>query len=692
VDVRTKRTLILVATVVVVGTVGAALLASVTLRTGPRAGGSAFTILGVAFVGALGLMLDTFFFPDHLQALHSQTILDIACESMDRLRGGLTPEAAGTVCQLILAHSAAAAVAITDTERVLGFAGLGHDHHSAGRPIVTLATREAIATNTAGILRTREEIGCTDPSCPLKAAIVIPLQIGGKAGGTLKFYFTSPRHLKKTSIALADGLARLLSMRLDLDVSHDELAYLAGHDPLTHLANRRQFEKALKRELSEQKRLGTPGALLWFDLDNFKDINDCLGHAAGDELLLSFAEMLRARSREYCTLARVGGDEFGMLVPHADEAEASATAARLLTTLSDTTFSVAGHEVRVSASIGVVRFPEHGTVCDELMARADLAMYEAKETGGNRFVLYTQDDSWRSRMTEHIKIAERIVSALREDRFLLYAQPMLCLADGSTKGFELLLRMIGADGEIVMPDDIIPTAERLGEIRDIDRWVARRAIQMLAEESAAGRDTVFSINLSGAAFTDPELLDVMRDEFTAQGVEPSRLVLEITETSAIADFERAREFLRTLKEIGCRFSLDDFGSGFSSFYYLKHLPVDFLKIDGSLVKSLSAESPDSHFVRAIIEMCRGLKIQTVAEYVEDMSLLDAVDEQGVDFAQGYEIGRPGPLETYVGSHSHGFGEGALESPGDSPNTERIEAEKRPVGLRPGHPASVDNPA
>jgi EAL domain-containing protein (putative c-di-GMP-specific phosphodiesterase class I) len=221
------------------------------------------------------------------------------------------------------------------------------------------------------------------------------------------------------------------------------------------------------------------------------------------------------------------------------------------------------------------------------------------------------------------------------------------LADNAVPVYELLLRMIGEDGEIILPAEFIPTAERLGVIRDIDRWVARRGVQMLGAEQAAGRDTVFAINMSGAAFSDPELLDIIREELRNCRVSPSRLVIEITETTAIADMARAQKFIGALKEIGCRFSLDDFGSGASSFYYLKHLPIDFLKIDGALVKGLSEDSPDMHFVRAIIEMCRGLDIRTVAEWVENPGLLDTIEGLGADFAQGYEVGRPLPLEEYT---------------------------------------------
>jgi diguanylate cyclase (GGDEF)-like protein len=616
-------------------------------RTAVLSGGAALGIFGLILVVGLGLTLDTVVLPDHLRAQQSQMILDTASASMDRLRDGLTPGATAAVCQLILEHSAADAVMLCDTARLVGFAGVGADHHTAGSSIKMTATREAIRNNTREILRSPDEIGCSHPQCLLKAGVIVPLQIAGRAGGTLELFFTSPRKLDRTSIALADGLARVLSIQLELDRSHTELSLLAAHDPLTGLANRRQFEAELERELSEVERLGGCGALLWFDLDHFKDVNDSLGHAAGDDLLVAFAKKIKTKSRDYCTVARVGGDEFAMLVPHADEQEAKATASRLLEMLSDTSFAAAEHVVRVSASIGIARFPDHGTTGDELMACADLAMYEAKTTGGDRFFAYTKDDLWRSRMTAQIETAEQIRRALRADRFQLYAQPLRRLADNAVPAYELLLRMIGEDGEVILPAEFIPTAERLGVIRDIDRWVARRGVQMLGAEQAAGRDTVFAINMSGAAFSDPELLDIIREELAACGAAPSNLVIEITETTAIADMDRAQKFIGALTEIGCRFSLDDFGSGASSFYYLKHLPIDFLKIDGTLVKGLSEDSPDMHFVRAIIEMCRGLKISTVAEWVENPGLLDTIEDLGADFAQGYEVGWPRPLEEYT---------------------------------------------
>lgn len=251
-------------------------------------------------------------------------------------------------------------------------------------------------------------------------------------------------------------------------------------------------------------------------------------------------------------------------------------------------------------------------------------------------------------MTERLEAAEWILAAIHNDRFLLYAQPIRSSAGDGTQTFELLLRMHDEHGNLVLPAAIIPTAERLGLIRDIDRWVARRAIRLLALAQEESRDVQFAINLSGCAFSDAALLDVIRGEFDATGASPERLIIEITETTAIADIEGALRFILSLKKIGCRFSIDDFGSGASSYYYLKHLPVDFLKIDGSLVIGMTTDSADAYFVQAIIEMCRGLKIRTVAEYVENEHVLDAINQVGVDFVQGYFVGMPEPLDVYLG--------------------------------------------
>jgi diguanylate cyclase (GGDEF)-like protein len=438
---------------------------------------------------------------------------------------------------------------------------------------------------------------------------------------------------------VATGINQMLGQ---LEDSQSDLAYLASHDSLTRLHNRRRFESDLRLQLARRGH----GALLWLDVDHFKEVNDALGHAVGDDLLIALANLLAQHTRGSGHVARLGGDEFGILLPRASEAEAIAGAKRILDLTARNPFSVGEHEIRISVSIGIVLFPEHGSTIDDLVARADLAMYQAKSAGRNALSVFTSDAEWQSEMSERIAMAEQIVRALRDDQFMLYAQPLRRTADATTDTYELLLRMKGEDGSIIMPARIIPTAERVGLIRDIDRWVVRRGIALIAAEQRAGRDTRFAVNVSGTAFSDPELLRVIRDEIAQQGIDPSRLIIEITETTAIADIEGARQFITELRAIGCQFSLDDFGAGTSSFYYLKHLPIDYLKIDGSLVKSLGSNTTDEHFVRAIIEMCRGLEIPTVAEYVEDAAIYDIVTDLGVDFAQGYGVGHPKPLSGY----------------------------------------------
>jgi diguanylate cyclase (GGDEF)-like protein len=446
--------------------------------------------------------------------------------------------------------------------------------------------------------------------------------------------------------ALADDINWMLS---SLQNSEQEMAYLATHDVLTGLTNRRLFEDELARELSENRRLGQRGAVLWLDLDHFKDVNDSLGHAVGDELLRQFAALLRSKTRRYATLARLGGDEFAMIIPHADETEAIATANRIIGMLASSVFEIGHHQLTTGASIGVALYPEHGALAGELLPCADLAMYHAKSEGRGRAAVYRPE--WQDEIVSRAESIERIRAALRDDRFVLHAQPIVGVAGDGLDSYELLLRMVDLDGTLIPPGDFLPAAEYLGLMAEVDHWVVRRGIEMLAEEQAAGRRTRFSLNLSGSAFTDPELPETIRRLLADADVPPSRLTFEITETTAISDITTARRFVDALRAIGCRFAIDDFGSGTASFLYLKHLHIDYLKIDGSIITKLQGVSSDAYFVKAIVDMCKGLGIETVAEYIENEQLLDMVRQSGVDFAQGFYIGRPGPLGTWTDSRS-----------------------------------------
>lgn len=427
-----------------------------------------------------------------------------------------------------------------------------------------------------------------------------------------------------------------------------ELRYLADHDTLTGLVNRRFFEEEVARQVASAHGGGAGGAVLFLDLDNFKFINDTLGHQAGDEILKNLAHRLASCLRGVDTLARLGGDEFAVLLAGADAMAAQAMAERILHHIRNDDMVVAGQIVDVTASIGIALFPDHGATPDEVLARADLAMYRAKEKGRNQICLHAPDDDRQARMQANLAWAKRIRSALHDGRFVLYLQPIWDLRWNRISQYEALLRMVGEDGGIVPPSDFLPVAEQFGLIRDIDRWVVRRAIHLAAERRRAGRDIALEVNLSGRAFSDQELLPMIREELAMAEVDPASFIFEITETAAVTNMEEARRFIEELKAMGCRFALDDFGVGFSSFNYLKHLPVDCLKIDGSFVRNLAESPVDQHLVKAMVEVARGLGKEILAEFVGDAKTLDLLREMGVDYAQGYYIGQPCPWEETAG--------------------------------------------
>ena len=420
----------------------------------------------------------------------------------------------------------------------------------------------------------------------------------------------------------------------------EQLTYLADHDPLTGLYNRRRFHQELERQLVYVRRYGEPGALVLLDLDGFKGINDTLGHRAGDEVLQEVARALRSMVRETDVPARLGGDEFAVLVPRTDLQTARALAQQVLDGLRQRTVMLNDEPVRLTASLGIAAFPADGDTVDTLLAQADVALYAPKDAGGNRVRLAREVAGERTPAASRIRWESRLRTALEKEGFLLYAQPIVDLKTLRVAQHELLVRLVDEQGRIVPPGEFLGIAERAGLIRSIDRWVLRQAIRLLAEQARRGHALSLAVNLSGPAFTDDELLAWMRQELATAGAPPSQLVLEITETAAIADLGRARRFVETLRAVGCRFALDDFGVGFGSFYYLKHLPVDYVKIDGSFIRSVGQDPVDAQIVKAIVEVAAGLGIQTIAECVEEASTIERLRQYGVDFAQGYAIGRP----------------------------------------------------
>lgn len=424
-----------------------------------------------------------------------------------------------------------------------------------------------------------------------------------------------------------------------------QLQHMADHDPLTGLLNRRSFERELNHHITHVQRYGAQGAALVLDIDRFKHINDTLGHNVGDELIVKVAQSLRTRLRDSDVLARLGGDEFAVLLPKGGAAEAQAVADSILAAVrAQSVVTTAGRRRPITASVGVALFGDaQGQSAEDVLVNADLAMYDAKEAGRDRAAIFASNERGASRMKARITWAERIREALEEDRFTLYAQPIVELSSGAVRQHELLLRMLDERGEVIPPASFIAIAERFDLMQEIDRWVVAHAIRHMGQQRRAGRELVFEVNISGSSTGDAELLTIIEHELRVNGVDPANLVLEVTETTAVSNIPRAQEFASRLAELGCRFALDDFGAGFGSFYYLKHLPFDILKIDGEFVRSCTTSQTDQLLIRAAVEIARGMGKRTIAEYVGDDETVELLRELGVDYAQGFHIGHPAPL-------------------------------------------------
>lgn len=456
---------------------------------------------------------------------------------------------------------------------------------------------------------------------------------------------------------MRDGAGRIIGYQgIVRDVSAQkrlqaQLSYLAHRDPLTGLFNRRRFEEELERRVRPREgERRQPSSLLWLDLDRFKEINDSLGHRAGDELLNAVAGVLRDSLREGDIVARIGGDEFAVLCVRTRSDEATAVARKLLQVLEQTTTVVAGQPLRVTASLGIASYPEHGLTAEELMARADLAMYRAKEEGRNTWRVYPTERSQEAELVSSLEWAQRIRSALEEGRMRLHAQSIYELRSDRVYGCELLLRL--ADGErLIHPRAFLDTAERFSLMEEIHRWVVEEAMRHAAEHHRLGRPVRFAINLSGQAIAEERLLERIETAMREAGVEPGCLTFEITETAAITRIHEAKRFIQRLRELGCKFALDDFGVGFSSFYHLKHLPVDYLKIDGSFIRHLAEAPMDGRIVRAIVDIARSLGMATIAECVEDDVALRMLKDLGVDYAQGFHLERPRPLADWLAANA-----------------------------------------
>lgn len=423
----------------------------------------------------------------------------------------------------------------------------------------------------------------------------------------------------------------------------DQLAYLADHDALTGLLNRRRFEQELALQVAYGERYQASVSVLLVDLDGFKDVNDTRGHRVGDDLICSVGRLLGERMRKGDVVARLGGDEFAALLPATDGDAALEVAEGLREAIAATPHVAGGRAIRVSASIGVATVGDDATDAQDLLANADIAMYDAKDAGRDRVARYAAASRGRERAAERFAWVTRLRQALDEDGFELFAQPIREVGESRPSQFELLLRMRLEDGSLALPGSFLPTAERHSLIRAVDRWVVSRSIEIAAAAGAELEPVRFEVNLSGHSVSDAELPAFIAERIEQSGVDPSRIIFEMTETAAIDSLHGARSFAQSLRELGCKFALDDFGSGFSSFVYLKHLPIDFVKIDGDFVRGLATSTSDRLFVQAIVAIARGLGKRTIAEFVEDESTAEVLEELGVDYLQGLYVGAPIPV-------------------------------------------------
>ncbi|MCW3041750.1 MAG: domain S-box protein [Solirubrobacterales bacterium] len=424
------------------------------------------------------------------------------------------------------------------------------------------------------------------------------------------------------------------------------LQHLADHDALTGLFNRRRFTEELERTLLHSARYGEAGAVLFLDLDGFKFVNDSLGHAAGDQLIARVGELLGSAVRGTDVVARVGGDEFAILLTRGDHDAAVQVAENVLQVVRDD--GQVGGDARhrqVSASVGIALFAQDDDLtADELLVEADIAMYDAKEAGKDRLSVYDRRHDQRRLMSVRENWNLRLRHAVDHDAFVLHAQPIVELhGAGGPPTFELLLRLPDANGDLIAPGAFLASAERFGLITSIDRWVLGQAVRHVHDSLRAGHDLRLTVNVSGRSMSDPHLGTHVAELLTRLPIPRDRLVIEITETAAITNIERARALSRELRELGCQIALDDFGAGFASFYYLKHLQVDYLKIDGEFIRNLCRNPTDQLVVQAVVGIAGGMGTRTVAEFVGDDATIESLAALGVDAGQGFHLGRPAAL-------------------------------------------------
>lgn len=418
-----------------------------------------------------------------------------------------------------------------------------------------------------------------------------------------------------------------------------ELRYLADHDSLTGLLDRRRFRAELDQYVSFSARYGGQGAVMIIDIDGLKTVNDAFGHHAGDTLIRQIAAILRERVRATDIVARLSGDEFAVLMPQTDVSGALQLGEDLRVQVAEDA-APAPDAAGATISVGIAMFGgERSVGAEAILMAADQAMYSAKAEGRNQIELF-QEVGEAGRRDRRQTTSARIREALTQDRLSLHTQPIRSLASGGIERYELLLRMTGDNGELLPAASFIEGAERAGLVQELDRWVVVRALELLANREREGRPVSLHVNLSGASLADISVLEFIERRLDEGSADPSRCTFEITETATVRDFEAIGGFADRLTEFGCQVAIDDYGAGFGPFHYLKQIPFDLIKIDGSFVRDMPNSDADQLTVQAIVQVARGLGKTTIAEFVQDDVTAEMLREYGVDMAQGYHLGRP----------------------------------------------------
>jgi diguanylate cyclase (GGDEF)-like protein len=419
-----------------------------------------------------------------------------------------------------------------------------------------------------------------------------------------------------------------------------QLRYIADHDSLTGLLDRRRFRSELDQYVSFSARYGGQGAVMIIDIDGLKAINDSFGHHSGDVLIRRIAGIMRERVRTTDIAARLSGDEFAVLMPQTDTAGALQLGEDLRAQVAESA-AAAADAANATISVGITMFGgERDVGAEAVLVAADQAMYQAKEGGRNQIVLFQDPGEPKRSQQRRQTTSARIRDALTNDRLSLHTQPIRSLASGGIERYELLLRMTGDDGELLPAASFIEVAERSGMVQELDRWVVARALELLANREREGRPVSLHVNLSGASVADLSVLEFIERRLDEGEADPARCTFEFTETARFHDYEAAGGFADRLTEFGCQVAIDDYGAGFGPFHYLKSIPFDLIKIDGSFVRDMPNSDADQLTVQAIVQIARGLGKTTIAEYVQDDTTAEMLREYGVDMAQGYHLGRP----------------------------------------------------